>query len=204
MKTAWRMGLMAVCGIAGLVCWPLVQAQEKDAATGAQAPPTRAEREAKELDAARVPLAVARDRARTMHEIYAATLDVMHHRYFHTNRSVVPARAMKDVFSHVKLQSRMQARWIAVNLPAMSLDNEPESEFEKRAARELGADTSAIEVVEEGYYRRASAIPLTGGCIGCHSGFKPNATPKFAGLVISIPIQAESAANTPADSHPAP
>lgn len=35
---------------------------------------------------------VARDRARVMHDIYAATLDVLHHRYFHRDRSIIPAR----------------------------------------------------------------------------------------------------------------
>ena len=50
-------------------------------------------------DVLRVPVAVARDRAKLMHEIYSATLEVMHDRYFHADRAVVPARAMEDVFS---------------------------------------------------------------------------------------------------------
>ncbi|MFO1007996.1 MAG: hypothetical protein U0929_18705, partial [Planctomycetaceae bacterium] len=54
-------------------------------------------------DKDRVPVEVARDRAKLMHDIYTATLDVMHHRYFHREKSVVPARAMEDVFDEMKL-----------------------------------------------------------------------------------------------------
>lgn len=142
----------------------------------------------------RVSVVVARDRAKTMHGIYAATLDMMHHRYFHGDRTVVPARAMEDVFSEVKRQSKAEARWISVNMKAMSIDHEPESDFEKRAAQEIAAGKTELEVVEGGYYRHAGAIPLTGGCISCHGGFfrEPSKTPKFVGLVISVPVNSDS------------
>ena len=151
--------------------------------------------ESKADENARVPVLVSRDRAKVMHDIYVATLDVMHHRYFHANRSVVPARAMEDVFSDIRRQSRADARWISVNLAPMSLDHEPKSEFEKRAAKELAEGKSEVEMVEDGYYRRAGAIPLTGGCISCHAGFFKDASnsPKYAGLVISIPVNADPA-----------
>ena len=45
----------------------------------------------------RVSVEVARDRAKVMHDIYEATLDVMHHRYFHRERSVVQAREAAKV-----------------------------------------------------------------------------------------------------------
>jgi|GEM_PF-3530951 len=44
----------------------------------------------------------ARIRAKLMNEIYIATLDMLHHRYFHQERTMVPARAMEDVFSELK------------------------------------------------------------------------------------------------------
>ena len=78
-----------------------------------------------------VPLDVARDRAKVMHDVYEATLEVMHHRYFHGNRATVPARAMQDIFSAIERQSKVKARWISVNMKPMSLDHEPETEFEK-------------------------------------------------------------------------
>lgn len=142
----------------------------------------------------RVSVAVARDRAKIMHNIYAATLDMLHHRYFRSDKAVLPARAMEDVFSEIKLQSKIEAQWISVNMKAMSVDHEPKTDFEKRAAREIAAGKPDYEVVEDGYYRRAIAIPLTSGCISCHGGmFKElSKTPKFAGLVISVPVIRDS------------
>ena len=138
----------------------------------------------------RVPVEVARDRARLMHDIYTATLEVMHHRYFHREKSVVPARAMEDVFDEMKLHSKTEARWIAVNLRAMSIDHEPETDFEKHAVREIVAGKSDVEIIEGGYFRRATVIPLHDGCISCHEGTfrQPTKSPKYAGLVISIPV----------------
>lgn len=137
-----------------------------------------------------VPLAIARDRAKLMHQIYATTLDVMHDRYFHGERAVVPARAMEDVFSELEHQSGSRANWISVNMRPMSINHEPKTEFEKRAVREIVAGKSDIEVIEDGFYRRAGPILMTGGCIGCHGGFAspPSKAPKFTGLIISIPI----------------
>jgi len=141
-----------------------------------------------------VAVAVARDRAKLMHDIYAATLDVMHERYFHGARAIVPARAMEDVFAEIERQSKVEARWIAVNMKAMSINHEPKSEFEKRAAKEISAGKTELEVVEGGFYRRAGAIPLANNCISCHDGFfkEPSKTPRFAGLVISIPVAVEA------------
>lgn len=141
----------------------------------------------------RVPLAVARDRARLMHQIYTSTLDVMHDRYFHADRAVVPARAMEDVFENLQKETGSKANWISVNLKAMSIDHDPETEFEKHAAKELSSGKPELELVADGYYRRATPIPLNGGCAGCHAGFSPQpSTRKFlAGLIISIPVTEE-------------
>lgn len=141
-------------------------------------------------DKDRVSVVVARDRAKLMHDIYVATLDVMHHRYFHRERAVVPARAMEDVFSEMKRQSKVEARWISVNMKAMSVDHEPESDFEKKAAAEIASGKTEVEIVEGGYYRRAGMIPLHGACVNCHGAFfrETSDTPKYAGLVISVPV----------------
>ncbi|TWU07299.1 hypothetical protein CA54_57050 [Symmachiella macrocystis] len=151
-----------------------------------------------------VTLEIARDRAEIMHDVYAATLEVLHERYFHGARAAVPARAMQDVFSTIQRKSRVEARWISVNMEPMSIDHEPKSDFEKRAAQAISAGKGHLDVVEEGFYRRAGAIPLDDGCIGCHAGFakKPTDDPKFAGLVISVPLSQQKPAQvkTPKDS----
>ena len=157
---------------------------------------SKAESATAEKKVASAPLAVARDRAKLMHSIYSTTLGVMHDRYFHADRSIVPARAMEDVFSEIEQETGSKANWISVNLKAMSINHEPATDFEKRAAKEIATGESEVETTEDGYYRRATAIPMTGGCISCHAGvFNQSAkSRKFAALVISIPVEAESAA----------
>ena len=107
----------------------------------------------------------------------------------HGDRAIVPARAMEDVFSDIKRQSDIEAHWIAVTLKAMSVNHDPETPFEKQAARDIKLGKTEVETVQAGYYRRAVAIPLSGGCISCHEGLIRQSTRKpFAGLVISIPV----------------
>jgi hypothetical protein len=146
---------------------------------------------AEEVDTERVSVDVARDRAQLLHQVYAATLDAMHLHYFQANRSVLPARAMEDVFAELSNQVDIEARWISVNTPAMSVTHEPSTPFEKEAAAAIAAGKPFHEQIEKGTYLRASPIPLGGGCVGCHMGFFRDAgkKPRFAGLVISIPIQ---------------
>lgn len=138
----------------------------------------------------RVPIAVARDRAKIMQGIYLTTLHVMHERYFHADRAIIPARAMEDVFTEIERQTGSKANWISVNMKAMSINHEPKTEFEKRAAREFVTGEEVVEVIEDGYFRQASPVSMTGGCISCHAGFfnQPSKSPKYTGLVISIPI----------------
>jgi len=132
----------------------------------------------------------AKERAELMHHIYAATLDAMHQHYFHSNKAVLPARAMEDVFADVAHETHSTARWISVNTKAMSVDHEPSSEFERQAAVELSAGKAEFSAIDKGYFRRAGSIPLAAGCVGCHSGnfAGPAKTPKFAGLIVSIPV----------------
>lgn len=135
-------------------------------------------------------VAAARERARLMHDLYSSTLDVMHDRYFHGDRAIVPARAMEDIFERMEKTSRTQARWISVNANPMSVNHEPRNDFEKSAATALAAGKSDFESVDGQVYRRAAPIPLTGSCIGCHTGFfkDPPKSPRFAALIISMPV----------------
>jgi hypothetical protein len=145
-------------------------------------------------EADRVSLPVARDRAKLMHDMSLSTLDVMHHRYFRGDRAVVPARAMEDVFGDMKRRYSIQAGWISASLSAMSLNHEPKSEFEKQAAEKIAKGEEFVETIEDGFYRRAASVRLTAGCISCHAGFFANnsSTPKFAGLIISVPVTPDS------------
>jgi hypothetical protein len=144
-------------------------------------------------DDAPASVARARENAKLMHNVYASTLDVMHHHFFRNNKAVLPARALEDVFADVEAQSKVKAKWIAVNTKAMSINHEPKSDFEKKAAAAIGAGKSEFEAVEDGYYRRAAAIPLGSGCVTCHTGLFAGTpkTQRFAGLVISVPVKKE-------------
>jgi hypothetical protein len=139
----------------------------------------------------RISIAEARERAKLMHNIYSATLDVLHHHFFRRDRSVLPARAMEDVFAEMDKQSSIKAGWISVNTKPMSIHHEPKNEFEKQAAKALAAGKGEFEFVEKGMYHRAGAIPLGSGCVSCHTGFfaKTPQSQRVAGLVISIPIE---------------
>ncbi|MEZ6078146.1 MAG: hypothetical protein R3C56_21470 [Pirellulaceae bacterium] len=73
----------------------------------------------------------------------------------------------------------------------MSNDHEPESDFEKRAAKEIAEGKAQLETWDSDTYRRAVAIPLEGGCLGCHAGRGRKLLKKqFTGLVVSIPLRA--------------
>lgn len=141
-------------------------------------------------DQKRVSVEVARERAKLTHNIYSATLDVMHHRYFRNDRSSVPARALEDVFTVIARRDNISAKWIAVNAPAMSINHEPQGDFEKQAAKAIAKGKREYELVEDGLYRRAEGISLMNrGCLGCHLGLGASGrTKRFAGLVITIPV----------------
>lgn len=136
-------------------------------------------------------LEVAKERAKVMSDVHLVTLEVIHDRYFHGERAMVPARAMEEVFDKLRKQNGVESRWIAVNLKPMSITHEPKTDFEKKAARELEKGKAFWEEVEDGVYRRATPVPLTSICVNCHAGFfrDPPTHPLFAGLVISIPIR---------------
>jgi hypothetical protein len=98
---------------------------------------------------------------------------------------------MEDIFKDVASEENLQARWISVNTKAMSIDHEPEDEFEKAAAKAIASGKDNYESVVDGNYRRAGAISLMNrGCLGCHLGFGASTEiDRFAGLVITIPVK---------------
>ncbi len=140
-----------------------------------------------------VSVEIARERAKLTHSIYASTLGVIHHRYFRDDRAVIPARAMEDVFADIAQDEGIKANWIAVNAKPMNIHHRPKDGFEKLAAKAIAAGKPEYESVENGLYRRAVGISLmNGGCLTCHLGFgKSSKIDRFAGLVITIPVNVE-------------
>ncbi|MGB7327452.1 MAG: hypothetical protein WBD31_21430 [Rubripirellula sp.] len=142
-----------------------------------------------DVDERELSIAVTRERAVVTQGIYASTLRMLHDRYFHQDKRVLPARAMHDIFDDIEQQTGVKTRWISASLKPMSIDHSPKSEFEKLAAKKIADGSPHLELVVDGIYHRAIAIPLTGGCLSCHEDvFQNNGRKKFAGLVVSIPI----------------
>lgn len=127
-----------------------------------------------------------------MYYLYSSTLDTMQHRYFHGDRAIVPARGMEDIFKEMKRRDHSESPWISASFKAMSIDHEPNTDFEKQASEKIADGAEVVESVDDGYYRRAGSISLNRGCVSCHSSLftSTSTTPKFAGLVISIPVKA--------------
>ena len=186
MKRSIR-NLCIIAGVAALVPMSLALHADQSAPRAAASAEDVKGKPADEI----MSVAEARERGRLMHKIYASTLEVMHHHYFRRDRAVLPARALEDVFADLDEQTKIKARWIAVNTQAMSIHHEPETDFEKKAAVAIAAGKTEYDRIEDGYYRRAGAIPLGVGCVGCHTKLSPSPdkTPRFAGLVISIPVR---------------
>jgi len=150
----------------------------------------------------RISLEAARDRAEILHDYSLAMLEMMHHRYFHNEKAMIPARAMEDVFDELKTKWGAELRWISGNMDAMNISHEPKTDFEHQAVKEFKSGKTRLEAIEGGFLRHAGIVPLQSDCVSCHAGFfkATTKTPKFAGLMISIPIVAERAASIHAPS----
>lgn len=190
--TRW-VSVQATLGAAVILCVTFALNADPSGSTTKGTPEKKANADAQTNAARLAKVAEARAQAKLMHNIYAATLETMHQHYFRREQPVLPARALEDVFSEVARHSNVRAGWISVNTRAMSIQHEPKTEFEKNAAKAIAAGKGEWELVEEGVYRRAGAIPLGAGCVSCHTGFfsKTPQTQRFAGLVISVPISAD-------------
>ena len=189
-----RISLGALAGAAVMLCATLTLNADPPAVPGkGPEEKDKADPAEKPDGAGRIAVAEARERAKLMHEIHSATLESLHRHYFRRENAVLPARAMEDVFADLDKQARIKTRWIAVNAPAMSVNHEPRTAFEKEAAAELASGKTAFERVVNGSYHRAGVIPLGSGCVGCHTRFggPSDNKPRFAGLVISIPVKDE-------------
>ena len=98
-------------------------AQQPGSAKGDVDVGKRAGAKAQPDDEKRVPVDLARQRAKLAQTLLTSTLDVMHDQYFHSRgeRTTVPARAMEEVFTKLASEENIKAKWIAVNATAMSI-----------------------------------------------------------------------------------
>lgn len=134
----------------------------------------------------------ARGRARLLHEMIHGALQVMHRDFFDEEEShAIPSRSLEDVFAELARGQQVSVRWISVNTNAMNVDNEPQSLFEKAAAKVLAAGKPEHDQVESGRYNYAGAIRLSSRCLKCHVPNRKNTDSRIAGLIISMPVAEE-------------
>lgn len=132
----------------------------------------------------------ARGRAKLLHEVVHGSLQVMHRDFFDEEKSFrIPSRSLEDVFSEMERTHQVKMRWIVVNAKAMSVDNKPEDEFEKTAAKAIAAGKVEYEAVEDGTYRYMGMIRLSSQCLKCHVPDRKSLEDRFAGVVISMPVK---------------
>lgn len=132
----------------------------------------------------------ARERAKLLHETMHATLHIVHHEYYREDEALaIPAMTLKRVFREMAKSHKIEMRWLAVDGQVMNTDHKPRDAFEKNAVEALQAGKEAHETVEEGVYRRASAITLANDCLKCHLPNRTSTEDRAAGLVISIPLE---------------
>ncbi len=133
----------------------------------------------------------ARRQAKLLHNTYEATLHTVHREYFQEGgRTPIPARVLEEVFYWVDEETHGETRWIAVNTEAMSIDHNPESDFEKQAAKVLSTGKEEYEQIKDGMYRRAGSVQLFASCLRCHESSltRSQTRRRVAGLVIGIPV----------------
>jgi len=166
------------------------------AQSGSQAPATKSTDEQAAADSATqinenspTTAIEARGRARILHETLHGTLQVMHRDFFREDEGLkIPSRSLEDVFSELAETWGVKLHWIAVDLKAMSVDNEPETDFEKEAARVLKSGKAEYESVSRKEFRFAGRIQLSAICLSCHASRRSSNDERAAGLVITMPL----------------
>ena len=133
----------------------------------------------------------ARVRARILHETVHGALQVIHRDFFEEDESrVIPSHSLEDVFKELARSQGIKVRWLAVNARAMNVDNEPRTEFEKQAVKELSAGKAEFEQVTDKEYQFTGSIRLASQCLKCHLPMRKSNEARVAGLVISMPLKA--------------
>ncbi|WDQ15206.1 c-type heme family protein [Rhodopirellula sp. P2] len=141
----------------------------------------------------------ARARAMILHETLHGSLQVMHRDFFREDEGLsIPSRSLEDVFAELERTYGLELRWIAVDLKAMNIDNEPESRFEKEAVGVLRSGKKTHESADDDMYRFAGKIRLSATCLSCHASRRSNNDDRAAGLVISIPLNRSARGHVPA------
>jgi hypothetical protein len=133
----------------------------------------------------------ARLRSQLLHETIHGALQVMHRDFFREGERLrIPSRSLEDVFRELERSWQVEVAWMSVNAKAMSIDHQPEGEFERQAAAAIAGGEEMFEAVEKDRYRYAGAISLGNECLKCHVPERQSLEPRKAALLIRMPLDA--------------
>ena len=131
----------------------------------------------------------ARIRARILHEAFHGALQVMHRDFFREDQKLkLPSKSLEDVFSEMAKAHQIELRWVAVNANAMSINHEPQNDFEREAVAALSSGEEEFERITEETFQYAGSIRLSASCLKCHVHSRTSNDDRKAGLVITIPL----------------
>ena len=137
----------------------------------------------------------ARGRARLLHEVLHGVLQVVHRDFFDPDdRDRIPSGSLEEVFEVVKELRGVELRWLGVNGRTMDADHEARDRFERAAVKALATGKEEFEALEGNRFRFAGSIQLHGTCLKCHVPNRRSLEDRFAGLVISMPVDIQRTA----------
>ncbi|MEQ8789812.1 MAG: DUF3365 domain-containing protein [Pirellulaceae bacterium] len=147
-------------------------------------------------DAAPSAVLEARSRARVLHETIHGALQVMHRDFFDEEQGrVIPSRSLEDVFHELERSHHVTVRWMSVNTSAMNVDHEPQTEFEKNAAKALASGRKQYEEIARDGYQYAGLIRLSSRCLKCHVPNRTSTEDRAAALTITMSLSEKPTAS---------
>ena len=132
----------------------------------------------------------AQQQAKILHDTFHITLQVVHRQYFRQDDKVqIPSRTLDTVFERLSEKHNIKFNWISVNAQAMNIDHEPETKFQKAAAKAIASGKESYEQIEDNVYRSAGRIQLLNQCLKCHLPDRTSTKTRFAALIISMKLK---------------
>lgn len=131
----------------------------------------------------------ARTLARVLHDTVHASLQVVHRDFFNSESTrSIPSRTLEDVFRGLEKKYGIELRWLAVDAIAMSVDNNPQNDFEHAAVKAITAGQDLHEETTTEEYRYAGRVRLVSQCLKCHLPNRMSNKERSAALLIRIPL----------------
>ncbi len=105
------------------------------------------------------------------------------------NPHAIPSASLEDVFKEMEKGFGVKIRWMTVNTDLVNVDHRPQTEFEQRAAQQLGDGKPFVEANGAERYQFAGAIRLSSQCLKCHVKLRTDNQDRTAAVLISMPLR---------------